>query len=114
LSPILSTRAHRFIPFIETKIRSHHLSHILNINTYPDPLPNELFLLLEQRHLELVAESVNSNRQQKHHYDTHLLPLYHLSLKRIAEDPIKSDAQKEQEIFRPPGSTTPSPDNPNQ
>ena len=43
-------QAHQLIPFIETKIRSRHLSYILNINTYPAPLPNELFLLLEQRH----------------------------------------------------------------
>ena len=102
-------QAHQLIPFIETKIRSHHLSYILNINTYPDPLPNELFLLLEQRHLELVAESVNSYRQQKHHYDTNLLPLYHLSLKHIAEDPNKTDAQKEQEIFDLPAPPLPVP-----
>ena len=73
-------QAHQLIPIIETMIRSYHRSYILNINTYPDPLPNELFLLLEQRHLELVAESVNSYRKEKHHYDSHLLPLHHLSL----------------------------------
>jgi hypothetical protein len=52
--------------------------------------------------LEFVADSINSCRQQKHHFDTHLLLLYHLSLKHIAEDPTESDVQKEDEIFNLP------------